>query len=41
MAVILLLLEEGHLDATGAAEDQDVLLQIDDASEAAELVEAQ
>ena len=36
-----LLLEEGYLDAAGAAEDQDVLLQIDDASEAAELVEAQ
>ena len=36
-----LLLEEGYLHAAGAAEHEDVLLKVNDASEAAELVEAQ
>ena len=36
-----LLLEERHLDAAGAAEHEGVLLKVNDALEAAELVEAQ
>ena len=36
-----LLLEEGYLDATGPSKYEDVLLQIYDAFETTELVEAQ